>query len=235
MVRGHFLLPFGKVFHLMKSFGLRQLLLGVALVVAVTTCSGCTRETRTTPVNPPRYANPTPEQSFDTIFDMFRRRIEDTPVGFVVSDSTGRSSSLIGKSTVSKELIPPTGEGQPYKAIITVTTESRYAIMRTKEADDDNSADQQNEKNSSDTLGDPSADQDDLGDQSPPTKPANDTSKGRIATDVIRPPGQDKQDVRKYELEYQNGRWKLITELNTKTEQSIQNAFKNALDTQNTE
>jgi hypothetical protein len=215
----------------MKSFGLRQTLLGVALVVAA--CSGCSHEVRTTPVAPPRYANPTPEQSFDTIFDMFKRRIEDTPVGFVVSDSSGRSS-LVGKNTVSKELIPPAKEGEPFKAIITVTSESRYSIMRTKETGEENPAEQSNSKKASDPLAEQSGEQQgELGEVALQAKPTADVGKGRVATDVIKPPGQEKADIRKYELEYKNGRWELKTELNSKTEQSIQNAFKNALDTQN--
>jgi hypothetical protein len=40
------------------------------------------------------------------------------------------------------------------------------------------------------------------------------------------------EETRKYELDYVDGRWKLVTELNPDTESSIQNAFKNALDTQ---
>ena len=65
------------------------------------------------------------------------------------------------------------------------------------------------------------------------SKPATlEAQTGRITEDVITPPKPQEKDVRKYELVYQNGRWTLITELNTKTEQLIQNAFRNALDTQ---
>lgn len=212
----------------MKPFVVRQLLLGALLAVA--SCSGCKREVRTTPVPKARYANPTPEQSFETIFDTFRRRIEDTPVGFVVSDSTSRTS-MIGSNKVSSELIPPAKEGDPYKAVVTVVSESRYSIMRTKEDDSTAEANAANRK--SDPLGE---NKNEAGEPIEPSLPPRaEVGTGRIVTDVIKPPAQDKQDIRKYELEYKNGRWELMTKLDTKTEQSIQNAFKNALDTQNSE
>lgn len=204
-------------------------MLGAALLV-VANFAGCSREVRTTPVGPPRHANPTPEQAFDTIFDTFRRRIEDTPVGFVVNDSTSRTS-LVGTNKVSKELFPPAKEGEPYKAVITVTSESRYSILRTKESDD-NTTDQ----NSGRKNNDPLAETNEAGEPVEPTlPPKSDVGKGRIGADVIGPPAQGKPDVRKYDLNYENGRWVLKTKLDTKTEQSIQNAFRNALDTQKSE
>lgn len=213
----------------MKPFGVRQTMLGAALLV-VANFAGCSREVKTTPVGPARHANPTPEQAFDTIFDTFRRRIEDTPVGFVVNDSTSRTS-LVGTNKVSKELFPPAKEGEPYKAVITVTSESRYSILRTKETDDNTA-----EQNSGRKNNDPLAETNEAGEPVEPTLPIKaDVGKGRIATDVIKPPSQDKPDVRKYELHYENGRWVLDTVPNANTEQSIQNAFKNALDTQSSE
>ena len=61
------------------------------------------------------------------------------------------------------------------------------------------------------------------------------SSKGRIAGRGDRRFPRRKRDVRKYDLLYENGRWLLDTVPNQKTEQSIQNAFKNALDTQKSE
>ena len=213
----------------MKSFGIRHTMLGAALLV-VANFAGCNREVSTTPAGPPRHANPTPEQAFDTIFDTFRRRIEDTQVGFVVNDSTSRTS-LVGSNKVSKELFPPAKEGEPYKAVITVTSESRYSILRTKESEDNTT-----EQNSGRKTNDPLAETNELGEPVEPTLPTKpDVGKGRIATDVIGPPAQGKPDVRKYELHYENGRWVLDTVPNANTEQSIQNAFKNALDTQTSE
>lgn len=214
----------------MKPFGVRQTMLGAALLV-VGGFAACNREVRTTPVNPARHANPTPEQAFDTIFDTFRRRIEETPVGFVVTDSTSRTS-MVGTNKVSKELFPPAKEGEPYKAVITVTSESRYSILRTKESDD-NSTDQNGGRKNNDPLADNSDKEGELGEPMLKTKP--DIGKSRIATDVIKAPAEDKPDVRKYDLHYENGRWVLDTVPNANTEQSIQNAFKNALDTQSSE
>jgi hypothetical protein len=216
----------------MKLFGVRQTLLGAALLVAAG-CTGCGHEVRTMPAAAPRHANPTPEQKFDTIFDTFRRRIEDTPVGFVVKDSTSRTS-MVGTNKVSKELLPPAKEGDPLKAVITVVTESRYSILRTKESSDETANDQSGGNRSNDPLAEKTNDLGEPADPALPSKPTPDVGKSRIATDVIKPP-TEQQDIRKYELHYENGRWVLDTKLNTKTEQSIQNAFNNALDTQNSD
>ena len=60
-----------------------------------------------------------------------------------------------------------------------------------------------------------------------PSKPAA-SSHGGDET-VTRRPDVER---RTYELLYKSGRWELVTELNKETEQSIQNAFKSALETQ---
>ena len=123
----------------MSLLGLRPILLSAALIVAAS-CTSCS-DGKPSPAAV-QNAKPTPEESFNTIVETFRRRIEDTPVGFVASNSTGRSS-MIGTNKVSSELIRPTNEADPYKAVITVTSESRYRIRRTKkEASDDKERDQ---------------------------------------------------------------------------------------------
>lgn len=209
----------------MKLFGIRQSFL--VTLIAIASCVGCTHDVQTTPAAKSSSAPPTPEESFETIFDTFRRRIEDTPVGFVVSGSTSQTS-MLGSNKVSKELIPPTEEGGVYKAVITVMSESRYSITRTKESDDDSNDANQNKKSN-----DPLAETNAAGEPVDSQLPKPDLGKNRVPTSML--PTQDKQDTRKYALEYKNGRWELMTELDKETEQSIQNAFKNALATQNTE
>ena len=95
------------------------------LLFVAASCTSCS-DGKPSPAAASRNAKPTPEESFNTIVETFRRRIEDTPVGFVASNSTGRSS-MIGTNKVSSELIRPTNEADPYKAVITVTSESRYS------------------------------------------------------------------------------------------------------------
>jgi hypothetical protein len=215
----------------MSLLGVRPTLLGAALIVAAS-CTSCS-DGKPSPAAA-RNAKPTPEESFNTIVETFRRRIEDTPVGFVASNSTGRSS-MIGTNKVSSELIRPTNQADPYKAVITVTSESRYRIRRTKkEASDDKERDQNSDTSNPNPLGEIGADKSvDALDPALISKPAPlEAQAGRITEDVITPPTSQEKDVRKYELVYENGRWTLITELNTKTEQLIQNAFRNALETQ---
>jgi hypothetical protein len=40
------------------------------------------------------------------------------------------------------------------------------------------------------------------------------------------------KDARTFDLEYRDGRWVLLTKLDPKTEQSIENAFRTAFETQ---
>src|SRR6476661_2703028 len=117
----------------MRLIGFRftVLAIGVITVLSGISCNDHSAGTKRVAVN----AKPGPEESFETIMEMFHRRMEETPIGFVVNDSNSRST-LTGKNEVSHELIKPTNPGEPYKAVVTVTSQSRYWIARTKETDD---------------------------------------------------------------------------------------------------
>lgn len=157
--------------------------------------------------------------------------MEDTPVGFVVNNSNGRSS-LTGQNKVEYELIEPKTESDPYKAVVKVSTRSRYSVKVQTEVPDE-SAREKNAKK---------------GDLLPPEKNAKgqepfDPTLGKASADDAKSaqvpthtseqviPHED-NEVRKYDLLYQDGKWILVTELNKETEQAVQNAFKTALDTQ---
>jgi hypothetical protein len=177
-------------------------------------------------------AKPGPEESFSLIWDTFRRRMEETPVGFVTVDS-GTRSLLTGSNKVSYELIRPTSPTENYKAVITVTTESKYSLRRTKDdlpeeqpdanANEDTTLKNPNDKNVGEVF--------DSGFKSTPQPDATKSRSTSPSTEdtVVQHP--DKTE-RKCELVYENGRWKLITELNKDTEGALQNAFHDALATQ---
>jgi hypothetical protein len=204
----------------MKPFGVRLLVLTAAALISASNIS-CKEA-------PPKHATtkPGPEESFSLIYDTFNRRMQDTPIGFAVANASGGRTTMIGKYTLEKELIPP-AEGQPYRAIITVTSESRYSIRQGQE----NADEADDEKASQKKKGESPATDDAGKDSLDPTAgvPAEGQKPVRPEEQVAR---REEAEQRKYELVYRDGRWTLVTELNKETEQSIDNAFRSALATQ---
>jgi hypothetical protein len=176
---------------------------------------------------------PGPEESFELIVETFRRGIEDIPIGFVMRQESGQSM-MVGKNEVSHKLIPPAKEGEPYRAIITVASESRYSIQRNREEQppEDESEDQ---TSASDLTGE--AAEEDGQEILDPELIVGADSKNETrrpapgATDqfVARQRDEGQKD---YELVHENGIWRLITELDPETEQAIREAFARALKTQ---
>jgi hypothetical protein len=180
-------------------------------------------------------AKPGPEESFDLILETFRRGVEGVKVGFVARREGGHSL-MSGNNKVSHELIPPKTEGDPYKAIITVQSESSYSLKRTTPTDsrDDNKSGNQDSQSGiageDDPVGIDILDSDLVGkpaDTGPTSRPAP----ANVDTTTIarRPPSAAKKS---YELRYENGRWTLVSKLDPDTEQGIANAFAYALNTQ---
>src|SRR5262249_33829076 len=83
-----------------------------------------------------KHAKPGPEESFQPIIETFRRRMEETPVGFVVNNSNGRST-MTGTNKVSYELFKPKTENDQWKATITVVSQSRYSVKMSTEVPDE--------------------------------------------------------------------------------------------------
>src|SRR3954464_12354247 len=97
-------------------------------------------------------AKSTPEERFQHILESFRRKIEDQPVGFVVSDG-GSRTTMMGMNKVTSELIRPQNADGHFKAVITVSSQSRYSLRRAKI---DETEREQNAKNQGTTpLADP--------------------------------------------------------------------------------
>jgi hypothetical protein len=176
---------------------------------------------------------PGPEESFELIVETFRRGIEDIPIGFVMRQESGQSM-MVGKNEVSHKLIRPTKEGEPYRAIVTVASESRYSIQRNRE--EIPPEDEPEDQSSASDLTDEAAveDGEDILD---PELIAGSSSKNETrrttpaSTDqfVARQRDEGQKD---YELVHENGLWRLITELDPETEQAIRDAFARALKTQ---
>ncbi len=213
----------------MKSSGVRYACLAVASCL-LAACLSCNHSSSGPQAKAP-HAKPGPKESFETIMETFKRRMEDTPVGFVVNNSNGRSS-LTGQNKVDYELIEPKTEADPYKAVVKVTSRSRYSVKVQSEVPDE-SAHEKNAKKSDHILPDKSAKGEESFDSSLGKASSDDSKSAATSTHTSEQviPHEDNEE-RKYELLYQDGRWVLVTELNKETEQAVQNAFKTALDTQ---
>jgi hypothetical protein len=209
-----------------RGFCLSILLLAISLLGA--TVVGCREASGPRPSSRGSVNKSGPEESFKLIVETFRRGVEDVPIGFVVRQESGQSM-MTGKNEVSHELIRPTKEGEPYRATITVTSQSRYSIQRTNE---EVPAEEQTENPSAlDTTGDSD---DDDGQE---IFDANLVGGGSAKTDTRRSsPGAPEQFIarrpdegqQKYDLVYENGDWRLVTKLDPETEQSIRTAFEHA-------
>jgi hypothetical protein len=207
------------------------ILFAVTAIPLVAGCSGPAGGPASGPV-----AKPTPEESFDVMMELFRRRIEGSPGSFVVEKHGGRSR-LMASNTVTSEVFPPSKEGEPYRADVTVHSEARYSIQRTVE-EPDGSAKKEEPRNdqrsgipSLDNAGngvgilDPDLVTSHGGDQQQPRQT------GPTAGESVVTRRED-EEKRTFKLEYTNGRWVLLTKPDPKTERSIQEFFDEALATQ---
>jgi hypothetical protein len=174
-----------------------------------------------------------PEDSFDVILETFRRGVEGVKIGFVARREGGHSM-MSGDNKVSHELIPPRNDGDPYKAIITVESQSSYSLQRTITTDDHEENNNSGSKNSSPGLGSEDnpvdiLDSDLVGNPTEAAAPSRAQANVDSTTIARRPQAPTKKS---YELQYENGRWGLVTKLDPETEQGIKNAFDHALKTQ---
>jgi hypothetical protein len=220
----------------MKRVGLQEVCCScVVLLLAV--IAGC-QDKQTVGLrspNPRAIGKLGPEESFELIVETFRRGVEDVQIGFRMPREGGHSM-MVGKNEVSHVLIRPAKEGEPYKGIIKVDSESRYSIKKSTEQDEESESEKDSEEEDApsrlNAAGEPSGteilDTELVGTVgasekiSRPKLPAGNSVVSR----------QKDQMEREYELLYQNGRWELVTKLDPETEQSIDNAFKHALQTQ---
>ncbi|HEX3601528.1 MAG TPA: hypothetical protein VHU84_15360 [Lacipirellulaceae bacterium] len=209
-----------------------------ALLAAIAVCSSCSHPNDGSHMSAAaKIAKPGPEESFKEIVETFRRRMEQTPIGFVVTNPNGRST-MTGQNKVSDELIKPAKEGDPYKAVITVESQSRYSVKVSADSTEDTSRDKNNSKNERLLPDDNDKDKGpkpfDPNLTNPKAATETATAKSGTSTrggDQVLP-REETKDVRKYDLIYENGRWKLLTKLDKDTEQATQNAFNSALDSQ---
>jgi hypothetical protein len=214
---------------------------GVAFgaVLAALAAVGCANET--TPAGggrPPGTVSLGPEESFAEILATFRRGIETgaegVPAGGINRQGGGYSVMSIN-NTVSHKLLPPSSEGEPYRATITVVSQSRYSIQRTSPDSDD--ADRDDGSKESEGSGDPTRPLDTgvevYDDELITSTGGSGGSRRQTPTtpDAV-PLRRQGEFTQTYDLVYRNGRWELVTQINPDTERAVLNAFKRALSMQ---
>jgi hypothetical protein len=216
----------------MKFLGVRRSALAAASAV-VAISAGC--EKTAAPVVRPsvnvQAASLGPEESFKVVVDTFRRGMEGLPIGFRMQDESGGLSMMTAQNEVSYELIRPEKAGNPYKGIVTVRIETRYSMQRPTESPEP--TEDENEQKKNITLPEDEGDAE-VFDSELVSTPGKGSRTKATATDELAPALARKADTheRKYELVYDNGRWKLTTKLDPKTEKSVQQAFDRALEQQ---
>lgn len=180
---------------------------------------------------------PTPEESFQLVVDTFRRAVDTdagAQAGFLYRDQDGHSSLSIRKN-VTDNLIAPSKEGESYRGTITVTSQFSYSLHMTPDADNDKLGGSDKGKGGSDQrgYGDDSSDETgvDVLDKNLIAAVTKSDNPSPLQTDQVVARRTD-DEVRTYELAYEDGRWVLKTKLDPKTEQSIQYAFEHALASQ---
>jgi outer membrane lipoprotein-sorting protein len=206
------------------------ILLGMSAFVLL--CSGCQQGSATDPSQAAK-KQVSPEESFEEIASQFARSMQTgvggVDSGFIVRQEGGHSRLAI-RNEVTSELIPPSKEGEPYRGVITVTSQRDYSIQRAARGDspDDESVEKEEDarrNQSSDGQGVNILDNDLV--KAPPDERRSDSgsSEGMVAR-------LSDEDVSNYELEYENNRWVLKTKLDPDTELSIENAFNHVLSLQ---
>jgi hypothetical protein len=175
----------------------------------------------------------TPEESFAAIVEVFRRGVEDVPIGFALPDGSGNQSMMTGRNTVTPKLLPPAKDGEPFKAEIKVVSDIQYSLQRSSENSDAGKSDQ------AEDTGDDGSSTDDSDVQifdpavaSAPGGAAERRPGSKIDPNAKIIAGTKNSFERIYHLVHEGGRWKLITELDPKTEELIKLAFERALESQ---
>lgn len=219
-----------------RSFSRHAFVAAVLIVAAIVGCQKPASNSAATAA-PAVSAPLSPEESFAAIVEIFRRGVEDVPIGFVVQDASGSQTMMTGRNTVTHELISPTKEGDPFKAVIKVNSESTYSLQRSTEEPSEEDSEQAATDSNADSTADGSDVQ--IFDPSVASAPGANVAEPRAAVPkadknvvTVAPPRDIKQE-RSYDLVHENGRWKLISKLDPRTEESIKFAFDRALDSQN--
>jgi hypothetical protein len=185
-------------------------------------------------------ARPAAEQSFDEISQIVKNALETGAGGMqggFVSEKANARSHFSVHNTVSSKVIPPADPGETYRATITVTSRTDYSLRRIPESEKKGDEKEKSKHGGQDSGVNPLDDSRGTGSTANGVEVLDDS----LITSPTKPtrplPGQPEdsvarradEEVRNYDLAYENNRWVLKTDLDLKTELSVKNAFDYAL------
>lgn len=195
------------------------LFLGLVGLVAASSFTGCNRGASPTNASESesKPGKLDPEDSFKFVVKTFRRNIERPNRQGFRSGSGGASSNFTYSDRVTEQFNPPSKEGGVFQGSIIITTISTYSITHAQEEKEEKNSSSEDEKDRLDP-----ADLTDLKSVAPSQGKGVDFRDSPVSR-------RETKEVQTYELEFQDGRWVLTTELDPDTERSLQEAFKHAL------
>lgn len=198
----------------------RAALLVAPFLIAVSV--GCEKESARVDAPQPVVIE-TPEQRFDRIIESLKRHVEDealgdagallsydAPPGTPVTDATTR---------VTHEITPPAAEGEPYRATISLLTQSTVTMVLPQKSEEEKQQEEQAEAGLGEEIeGIPSLESLKV--------PSLDSSAAMGGSAIQTLPGEQ---VSTFELEFRDGKWELLTELDFKNEPFFATAIEYAI------
>ena len=179
----------------------RRLMWAPLFFVAAACISACAEKPRQPRPAPPP---PTAEERFDNLVQALKRQfnnIDPLPPSMSDYNSPAGVPVTSSKTTVEHELIPPSEEGQPYRAVVTLNTRSTVTVVLPfKEKEEDETPGDEDQETDGQAAG---------------VSPSSDTI-DRLGNSPIRTVPHE--DVRRLELEFQEGKWVLLTEIDEENE-----------------
>ncbi len=209
-----------------RSTWARACLVAMAAGAALTGCHN-------SPSGPAAIQRPTPQESFKLIVDDLSRAVRAANPPPIARQSGSSITAVSLNYSVFDELIPPAGDGEPYRGKITVKTVSRVSRVptvgddKTKRDQDTDSSDDASGYNS--LLDDDSSGNASRGVSTTSDSARRDTRSGTRGTPIMREPDEY---VAVYELVYRDNRWDLNTAIDPENEQFMKSLFDHALKTQ---
>jgi len=210
-----------------RRLSFAPLLFVAALALA---SAGCQEKSASTAARIP--VRPTPDKSFEQIVKLIKQGIEldNGSPSAIVFQKSGERSQITIHNEVTSALVPPTKEGDPYRGTITVTSHTVYSLRRSAESTDGTKGSEKSDSGPDSTppdSTDKAASDVDVLDSNLVSTPASSGRPAKVAGDTVARRADD--DVRVFELKYENGRWEQVTKTDPKTEQAVQMAFDRAL------
>ena len=196
------------------------------LAAAVIGCeSGSSSADNTPPPKPP-----TPEERFESIVSALRRHLEDESLGAAVAvadynGGLGRPSAT-AKISVESEFIAPTTEDEPYRAVIgLMLSDTKVTVVSPLPSKEDV---QDEKKRQRDEIGRLEEELDGVADLDslivPDRAAASAQTAGSRVSEI-----EPEDDKSLYDLEFRDGRWELLTELDRENEPLFAAAMEFAL------